>query len=104
VFQNLRTGTVALLLVIGMVVTGTLLGAVIVGAASGGATPDPITVRALTAATRSLPPDWVVGRGDTFTAIAVRTHLSATQLQLLNPQQDPNALRAGQRLRLHLRP
>ncbi|MFL5822591.1 MAG: LysM peptidoglycan-binding domain-containing protein [Solirubrobacteraceae bacterium] len=43
---------------------------------------------------------YVVRRGDTLSAISVKTHVPIPILQMLNPGLDPNALQAGQRLRL----
>ena len=44
---------------------------------------------------------YVVRAGDTLSTIAVKTGISVSTLEALNPQADPNALQTGQRLRLH---
>jgi LysM repeat protein len=41
---------------------------------------------------------YVVQRGDSFSAIAERTHTSVAALERLNPGVSPTALRVGQRL------
>jgi Tfp pilus assembly protein FimV len=46
------------------------------------------------------PKFYVVKPGDTLSAIAVRTHISLTRLQALNPNVSANTLQTGQRLRL----
>jgi spore germination protein YaaH len=43
---------------------------------------------------------YVVQAGDSLTAISVKTGVSVTTLESLNPSADPNALQTGQRLRL----
>jgi LysM repeat protein len=44
---------------------------------------------------------YVVRAGDTLSTIAVKTGISVSTLEALNPHTDPNALQTGQRLRLH---
>lgn len=46
------------------------------------------------------PAFYVVRPGDTLSAIAVRTHISLTRLEALNPSASANTLQSGQRLRL----
>jgi LysM repeat protein len=43
---------------------------------------------------------YVVKRGDTLSEISSRSGIPVPTLQILNPNLNPNALRAGQRLRL----
>ena len=43
---------------------------------------------------------YVVQRGDSFSAIAVRTHTSVAALERLNPGVSATALRVGQRLKV----
>ena len=43
---------------------------------------------------------YVVQPGDTLSGIAVKTHISLTRLEALNPSVSANALQTGQRLRL----
>ena len=42
----------------------------------------------------------IVQRGDSFSAIAARTHVSVAQLERLNPGASPTALRVGRRIRV----
>jgi LysM repeat protein len=42
----------------------------------------------------------VVHTGDSLSQIAVRNGISVSQIEQLNPQLNPNALRVGQRLKL----
>lgn len=44
---------------------------------------------------------YVVKPGDTLSSIAIGTGVSVEQLQALNPDVDPQALAAGERLKLH---
>jgi len=46
------------------------------------------------------PRFYVVRPGDILSSIAERTNMSVERIQELNPTVDPQALRAGQRLRL----
>lgn len=46
------------------------------------------------------PKFYVVKQGDTLSGISVKTHISIVRLTGLNPHISPNALQAGQRLRL----
>lgn len=85
-----------------ILVVGGLIATAVIEATSGGSTPSLTTPSALAFATRGLPRYWVVRSGDTYDSIAAGTHLSATQLQALNPQQAPNALVPGEHLKLHL--
>jgi LysM repeat protein len=48
----------------------------------------------------SKPTYYVVKAGDTLSGIAVRTGISLTVLEQLNPNISPNALQTGERLRL----
>lgn len=49
----------------------------------------------------SAPPrGYVVQPGDTLSDIAAKTHVSLARIQRLNPNVDPQALQAGQRLKL----
>ncbi|MEA2298122.1 MAG: hypothetical protein QOF77_1058 [Solirubrobacteraceae bacterium] len=98
-FSSLRT--VVLLVILAVVLVGAGIASVIINATSAGPPPVPTSAAAIAAATRSLPPYWVVAPGDTFTSIAARNHLTESQLQVLNPDQDPANVIAGQRLRLH---
>jgi hypothetical protein len=43
---------------------------------------------------------YVVHAGDSLSAISLKTGVSIGELEALNPTVDPNALQAGQRLRL----
>ena len=43
----------------------------------------------------------IVQRGDSFSTIAVRTHTSVADLERLNPDVSPTALRVGQKIRIH---
>lgn len=56
------------------------------------------------AATRRLPPYWVVRPNDTLSEISVKTGLSINQLEAFNPQADPNNLLPGERLNLWQHP
>jgi LysM repeat protein len=67
------------------------------GHGSGGARGSHATVR-------TPPPYWIVRPGDTFMEIAAKTGVSVAQLQAFNPDVDPLALVAGQRLKLWLHP
>jgi hypothetical protein len=51
-------------------------------------------------APRAAPRYYVVMPRDTLSEISVKTHVPLATLESLNPSIDPNALRAGQRLRL----
>ncbi len=97
---DLRTallgGTVAILIV------GALIASAVINATSGGNTPDLTSPSALRIATRSLPAFWVVKAGETYDTIAAETHLSVSQLMMLNPKQDPNGIVPGEHLALHL--
>ena len=86
--------------VLSILVVGALIATAVIEATSGGSTPDLTSPSALAFATRGLAPDWVIHTGDTYDSIAAATHLSVTQLQALNPRQDPNALVPGEHLRL----
>jgi LysM domain len=44
---------------------------------------------------------YVIKTGDSLSAISLKTGVSVTTLESLNPSVDPNALQAGHRLRLH---
>jgi LysM repeat protein len=56
------------------------------------------SVPAVHPASRSL--FYVVQSGDSLSTISVKTGVSVPALEALNPSADPNALQAGQRLRL----
>jgi LysM repeat protein len=43
---------------------------------------------------------YVIRAGDSLSGISVKTGVSITQIEALNPSVDPNALQTGQRLRL----
>ena len=43
---------------------------------------------------------YIVQRGDSFSAIAVKTKTSVARLEQLNPSASPTALRVGQRIRV----
>lgn len=43
----------------------------------------------------------IVQRGDSFSAIAVRTHTTVAALERLNPGVSTTALRVGQKIRVH---
>jgi LysM repeat protein len=49
---------------------------------------------------RSRQAFYVVRSGDSLSAISQKTGISVLTLEALNPSVDPNALQAGQRLRL----
>jgi LysM repeat protein len=100
VFSDLRVA--ALAGVFAILLVGGLIAAAFIGATSSGPPPDLTTPAAMAAATKSLPPEWVVRPGETFTRIAAENHLSVDQLQRLNPAQDPAAVMAGTHLQLHL--
>lgn len=51
-------------------------------------------------AVRPPPTSYVVRSGDTLSLIAARTHVSLATIMRLNPNVDPQALQAGQRLKL----
>lgn len=73
---------------------------VVVGGAAGGGkakvTSQPSAVRAH----RPLHHTVLVRPNDSLSAIAARTGVTVNQIEQLNPSLDPNALHAGQRLRL----
>ena len=46
------------------------------------------------------PKSYVVRAGDTLSEIALRTHVSVTTIERLNPRVTANSLQVGQRLRL----
>lgn len=56
------------------------------------------------AAVRHLPPYWIVRPGDTYDEISAKTGLSIAQLEAFNPNANPLALVAGQRLNLWQHP
>jgi|AntDryMetagUQ255_1029468.scaffolds.fasta_scaffold04343_1 LysM repeat protein len=85
-------GLVALLLLAGLVTVASLRG---VDKSKSEAT--------AAAATRKLPPYWVVKRGQTYSQIAQRTGLTMDQLQTFNPRTDPTSIVPGQRIKLRLR-
>jgi LysM repeat protein len=43
----------------------------------------------------------IVQRGDSFSAISSRTHVSVAMLERLNPGLRPTALHVGQEIRVH---
>jgi len=43
---------------------------------------------------------YVIQRGDSFSAIASKTHSSVARLERLNPRLSPTALRVGERIRV----
>lgn len=49
---------------------------------------------------RRTPKFYVVKRGDTLSAISIKTHVSILRISTLNPNLSPNSLQTGQRLRL----
>jgi LysM repeat protein len=100
-FTSLRA--VVVLALAAILLVGILLATAVIDATSGGSAPNLTSPSALADATRSLPAYWDVRPGDTFDSIAAATHLSVSQLQDLNPRQDPTNLIAGERLRLHVR-
>ena len=55
-------------------------------------------------AARRLAPFWIVRPADTFASISAKTGLTVDQLELLNPNVDPQALSPGQRLQLWRHP
>ncbi len=95
-FADLRIAVGAAL--VAVIAVGVVLASIFIQATSSG--PPPAT-SATAIATRSLPPFWVIRPGDTFTSIAAHNHLTPSQLQDLNPAQDPVNLVPGQHLRLH---
>jgi LysM repeat protein len=99
-FSSLRA--VVVLALAAILVVGVLLATAVIDATSGGSAPNLTSPSAIADATRSLPPYWDVRPGDTFASIAAATHLSVSQLQDLNPRQDPTHLLPGERLKLHM--
>jgi LysM repeat protein len=59
-----------------------------------------VTTTSTTATTKRGPKTYRVRSGDTLGAIAEKTDVSVDKLVQLNPDVDPQSLRAGQRLRL----
>lgn len=57
-------------------------------------------IKATPGKARPKPSVYVVRSGDTMSAIAVNAGISLSDLESLNPNVNPNALHAGQRLRL----
>jgi LysM repeat protein len=55
-------------------------------------------------AAHRLPPYWIVRPGDSYSEISATTGLTLDQLELLNPNVDPQALSPGQRLQLWQHP
>jgi LysM repeat protein len=49
----------------------------------------------------SQPGTYVIQQGDTLGSISQKTGVSVSRLQQLNPSVDPQALAAGERLKLH---
>jgi len=49
---------------------------------------------------RKTPKFYVVKRGDTLSAISIKTRVSILSISTLNPNLSPNSLQTGQRLRL----
>jgi LysM repeat protein len=99
-FTSLRV--VVVLALAAILLVGILLATAVIDATSGGSAPNLTSPSALADATRSLPAYWDVRPGDTFDSIAAATHLSLSQLEDLNPAQDPTNLLPGERLRLHV--
>jgi len=74
---------------------------VLVVAASGGGSRSHAGAGARpTRAARSAPRFYIVRPGDILSSIAQRTRVPLSRIQELNPALDPQALRAGQRIRL----
>jgi LysM repeat protein len=72
---------------------------------SGSDNPAPASVTHRVDVTRTTPAKrkpraYVVKSGDSLTAIAVKTGVSVDELERLNPDADPQALRLGERLKL----
>ena len=72
---------------------------------SGGSTPPPTTAPTGSATTRTTSRfahrrTYTVRAGDTLGAIAIKTGVSVTNLEDLNPGLDPEGLVAGQKLKL----
>lgn len=63
----------------------------------------PTAVTTTTASTGPTRRTYTVRRGDNLSSVAARYGLDVDELIELNPQADPQALRAGQRLRLRPR-
>jgi LysM repeat protein len=80
--------------------------AAVIAASAGTGSPSNAPAAARTVATqaarhrRSPPRAYVVKAGDTLSVIAARTGVSLDAIQQLNPGVDPQALQAGQRLKL----
>lgn len=90
-------GLVMVIVVIGtMMVVGAVLVIDVLSSSDDAGDPE----RDLAAATRSLPPYWTVRPRETLVWIADKTGLTVEQLEELNPQANPGALVPGQRLRL----
>lgn len=72
---------------------------------SGGGNSPPVTTPTGSATTRTTPKfahrrTYTVRTGDTLGAIAIKTGVSVTSLEDLNPGLDPQGLVAGQKLKL----
>jgi LysM repeat protein len=79
-----------------VIVQGTLLGD---SQSSAGATTTTTTTRTSTTSKKT-PKTYRVRSGDTLGGISERVDVSVDKLLQLNPDVDPQSLRAGQRLRL----
>ncbi len=66
----------------------------------GGSTTSHSATTASTARHRPVHRYAHVRPGDSLSAISLRTHVSLVTLEQLNPNVDPNALHAGERIRL----
>lgn len=67
------------------------------------ATPPPapaVTVPPRVKRAAAITRTYVVQRGDSFSAIATKTHSSVARLERLNPRVSPTALRVGERIRV----
>jgi LysM repeat protein len=74
--------------------------AIVVGGGGGGSKAKVTSQPAAVSRHRPLHHTVLVRPNDSLSAIAGRTGVTVDQLEKLNPSLDPNALHAGQRLRL----
>ena len=90
------------LVVVGLVV---LLLAIVVVAATTLTGPDTATSAEQARAQRlaKLPVYWKVHTGDSYGSIALKTGLTVQELETFNPKVNPQTIRPGQRLKLHLK-
>jgi peptidoglycan DL-endopeptidase CwlS len=85
-------------LVVALLAVGAITVASLSGAGGGGGEAEQVAE----AATRKLPPYWIVKAGDTYSHIAEKTGLTIDDLETFNPTTDPTTIAPGQRLKLRL--